>query len=124
MEYQEQIAGIRESTGEFLIEYRVRGPRGDVDFDGMVERPNRDPSRVFLEAKRGYEILHHNPHSKLAKEIAEGPEEEAERQIAAAEARGAAIEWHVSTPEGATAIGALLEDKDLFDIQVIYTPER
>ena len=37
---------------------------------------------------------------------------------------GAKLEWHISSREAADAISRILEDARIYDVDVIYTPER
>ncbi|PFG21003.1 Tox-REase-5 domain-containing protein [Serinibacter salmoneus] len=120
MEYQSQVSGWARTPDGALPEYRVVGHRGAVNFDGHVWR-GHPPVEVFMDAKRNHADLV-SPHSTWASTRRKELVDEAWRQLAALPP-GARLEWHVSTPGGAQAIRALLEDRDVPGIDVIWTPE-
>ena len=69
----------------------------------------------------GREGMFWQPDSDYWTKRAAGDLATAERQLGALPP-GATLEWHVSNPQGAAALRAMLEKNDIFDIAVIYTP--
>lgn len=103
--YQEQISGWEATPDGRVPEYTmpdVLDPSRTVTFDGHVLR-GEPPQEVFLEAKRGYEILDRSPDTPRARGIRQNLEEEVIRQYNVLP-DNARLEWHVSTESGATAI--------------------
>lgn len=77
-------------------------PKSSVVFDGHVYR-GKPPQEIFLEAKRGYEILETSPYLDKSLSMKQNLSKEIIRQVKALP-DGARLEWHVSTERGATAI--------------------
>lgn len=88
--------------------------------DGRTWR-GHPPREVYLDAKRGYQRIYYDPAS--SKGIKDNLIAEAKRQLGVLPP-GAKLEWHISSREGADAISRILEDKGIYDVDVIYTPER
>ncbi|QWW20231.1 hypothetical protein I6B53_03805 [Schaalia sp. 19OD2882] len=119
--YQQQITGIHYDACDNEIKYRVRGPVGDVYFDGAVERPGTSTPLVYLDAKYGFTHLFDDPFALKSLFTRMMLVDQARAQLIAADARGAVIEWHVSTPAGAQAIRDLLNAHGMKRIVVIHT---
>jgi hypothetical protein len=123
LKYQEQITGWKRGSDGKIPEYTLYDSNGDpVRIDGRTWR-GHPPREVYLDAKRGYQILHHNPDHPKAADIKGNLIAEAKRQLGVLP-RGAKLEWHISSREAADAISRILEDARIYDVDVIYTPER
>mgnify|MGYP000890236738 FL=1 len=123
LKYQEQITGWKRGGDGKIPEYTLYDSNGDpVRIDGRTWR-GHPPQEVFLDAKRGYQILHHDPDHPKAKGMQQQLIDEAKRQSRVLP-RGAKLEWHISSREAADAISRILEDARIYDVDVIYTPER
>ncbi|WP_010533226.1 Tox-REase-5 domain-containing protein [Brachybacterium squillarum] len=118
--YQEQISGWNRTEDGRIPEYVVHDLDGNkVAFDGRTMRGDQE---VFLEAKRGYEILQDAPGSAMASDMMKSIHKQASSQTKALP-DGAKLEWHVSSQKGATAIRNVLESEGLRKIDVVFTPE-
>lgn len=94
-----------------MSEYTAPDPRdpSKAAFLGGRVLRGEPPQEVFLEAKRGYEILERYPNSLRAEGIRENLSKEAIRQLRILP-DDAKLEWHVSTERGATAIRDTIEE--------------
>lgn len=120
-DYHSQITGLLPDPQGRIAKWMQHHPDtgGYVPFGSKVLRGEDE---VFLEPKHGYRFLYHN-YDNTSKAWANHLVAQAERQQEALP-RGATLEWHVSTPEGAAAIYTLLDEAfDELRINVIYTPE-
>ena len=88
-------------------------PERTVSFDGRTLRGD-PPQEVYLEAKRGYEILDRAPYSQRAEGMRHNLLEELRRQMRVLP-KGAELEWHVSTARGATAIRNIVDEYELIN---------
>lgn len=121
MDYQSQITGIERTPDGLIPEYTRIDPNSGqpVDFDGRTYRGDQE---VYLDAKRGYSALETDVGKPWANGMADGLMKEIPRQLDAIPP-GATLEIHVSTPAGARAIRQMLDEQDLYEVNVIYTPE-
>ena len=123
LKYQEQITGWKRGSDGKIPEYTLYDSKGKpVRIDGHTWR-GHPPQEIYLDAKRGYQILHHNPDHPKAKGVQQQLIKEANRQLEVLPP-GAKLEWHVSSREAADAISRILEDEGIYGVDVIYTPER
>ena len=121
LRYQEQITGWKRGSDGKIPEYTLYDSNGKpVRIDGHTWR-GHPPREVYLDAKRGYQRVYYDPAS--SKGIKDNLIDEADRQLGVLPP-GAKLEWHVSSREGADAISRILEDARIYDVDVIYTPER
>ena len=121
LKYQEQITGWKRNNKGEMPEYTLYDSQGEpVRIDGRTWR-GHPPQEVYLDAKRGYQRVYYDPAS--SKGIKDNLIAEAKRQLGVLPP-GAKLEWHISSREGADAISRVLEDKGIYDVDVIYTPER
>ncbi|SLD24825.1 Uncharacterised protein [Mycobacteroides abscessus subsp. bolletii] len=121
MDYQAQISGVERTPDGRIPEYvRIDPETGDpVKFDGHTFRGDQE---VYLDAKQGYSALATDVGKPWANGMADGLLREIPRQLDAMPP-GAILEVHVSDPVGAQAIRKLLDNADLYDVSVIYTPK-
>lgn len=121
MDYQAQISGVERTPDGRIPEYvRIDPETGDpVKFDGHTFRGGQE---VYLDAKQGYSALATDVGKPWANGMADGLLKEIPRQLDAMPP-GAILEVHVSDPIGAQAIRNLLDNADLYDVNVIYTPK-
>ncbi|MDM2398186.1 Tox-REase-5 domain-containing protein [Mycobacteroides abscessus] len=121
MDYQAQISGVERTPDGRIPEYvRIDPETGDpVKFDGHTFRGDQE---VYLDAKQGYSALATDVGKPWANGMADGLLKEIPRQLDAMPP-GAILEVHVSDPVGAQAIRKLLDNADLYDVNVIYTPK-
>jgi len=123
LKYQEQITGWKRNNKGEMPEYTLYDSQGEpVRIDGRTWR-GHPPQEVYLDAKRGYQILHHNPTHEKSVGMKGNLIDEANRQLGVLPP-GAKLEWHISSREAADAISRILEDARIYDVDVIYTPER
>ena len=123
MKYQEQITGWKRNNKGEMPEYTLYDSQGEpVRIDGRTGR-GHPPQEVYLDAKRGYQILHHNPTHEKAVGIKGNLIDEANRQLGVLPP-GAKLEWHISSREAADAISRILAKEKIYGVDVIYTPER
>ena len=123
LKYQEQITGWKRNNKGEMPEYTLYDSNGEpVRIDGRTWR-GHPPREVYLDAKRGYQILHHNPDHPKAADIKGNLIAEAKRQLGVLP-RGAKLEWHISSREAADAISRILAKEKIYGVDVIYTPER
>ena len=121
LKYQEQITGWKRNNKGEMPEYTLYDSKGKpVRIDGRTWR-GHPPQEVYLDAKRGYQRTYYDPAS--SKGIKDNLIAEANRQLGVLPP-GAKLEWHISSREGADAISRILENKGIYDVDVIYTPER
>ena len=121
LKYQEQITGWKRNNKGEMPEYTLYDSQGKpVRIDGRTWR-GHPPQEVYLDAKRGYQRVYYDPAS--SKGIKDNLIDEADRQLGVLPP-GAKLEWHISSREGADAISRILEDARIYDVDVIYTPER
>ena len=121
LKYQEQITGWKRNNNGEMPEYTLYDSNGKpVRIDGRTWR-GHPPQEVYLDAKRGYQRVYYDPAS--SKGIKDNLIDEADRQLGVLPP-GAKLEWHISSREGADAISRILEDARIYDVDVIYTPER
>ena len=121
LKYQEQITGWKRNNKGEMPEYTLYDSKGKpVRIDGRTWR-GHPPQEVYLDAKRGYQRAYYDPAS--SKGIKDNLIAEAKRQRRVLPP-GAKLEWHISSREGADAISRILENKGIYDVDVIYTPER
>ena len=121
LKYQEQITGWKRNNKGEMPEYTLYNSQGEpVRIDGRTWR-GHPPQEVYLDAKRGYQRAYYDPtHSEgMQQQLID----EANRQLGVLPP-GAKLEWHISSREGADAISRILEDARIYDVDVIYTPER
>ena len=121
LKYQEQITGWKRNNKGEMPEYTLYDSKGKpVRIDGRTWR-GHPPQEVYLDAKRGYQRVYYDPtHSEgMQQQLVD----EAKRQRRVLPP-GAKLEWHISSREGADAISRILEDEGIYDVDVIYTPER
>ncbi|WP_338569730.1 Tox-REase-5 domain-containing protein [Arachnia propionica] len=121
LKYQEQITGWKRNNKGEMPEYTRYDSNGEpVRIDGRTWR-GQPPQEVYLDAKRGYQRVYYDPtHTKgMQQQLID----EAKRQRRVLPP-GAKLEWHISSREGADAISRILEDEGIYDVDVIYTPER
>lgn len=123
MSYQEQITGIERAPDGHIPEYMQVNPDTSkpVAFDGHTFRGD-PPQEVFLDSKRGYQVLAFAPGSRISEKIGLALADEAQRQLDALP-DGARLEWHVSDPNAAVAVRHRLAQEDIYEVDVIYTPE-
>ncbi|PVB10681.1 hypothetical protein DDJ71_25720 [Mycobacteroides abscessus] len=121
MPYQEQISGAERLPDGRIPEYAQLNPDTGkhVNFDGHTYRGDQE---IFLDAKDGYAKLATEPGKPWTDGMKDGLLKEVENQLGALP-EGARLEIHVSNPMGAAAIRKLLDDADLTDANVIYTPK-
>lgn len=121
MPYQQQIGGVERTPDGALPEWVQPNPEtgAPVDFDG---RTHRGPQEVFLEAKDGFRGLAFAPDNAYWEGRAEKALIQVQRQIAALPP-DAILEWHVSDPYGAAALRQLFLDRQIYEVDVIYTPK-
>lgn len=121
MPYQEQISGAERLPDGRIPEYAQLNPDTGkhVNFDGHTYRGDQE---IFLDAKDGYAKLATEPGKPWTDGMKDGLLKEVENQLGALP-EGARLEIHVSDPMGAAAIRKLLDDADLTDANVIYTPK-
>ena len=123
LKYQEQITGWKRNNKGEMPEYTLYDSQGEpVRIDGRTWR-GHPPQEVYLDAKRGYQILHHNPTHEKAVGIKGNLIDEANRQLGVLPP-GAKLEWHISSREAADAISRILAKEKIYGVDVIYTPER
>ena len=123
LKYQEQITGWKRNNKGEVPEYTLYDSQGEpVRIDGRTWR-GHPPQEVYLDAKRGYQILHHNPTHEKAVGIKGNLIDEANRQLGVLPP-GAKLEWHISSREAADAISRILAKEKIYGVDVIYTPER
>ena len=123
LKYQEQITGWKRNNKGEMPEYTLYDSNGEpVRIDGRTWR-GHPPQEVYLDAKRGYQILHHNPTHEKAVGIKGNLIDEANRQLGVLPP-GAKLEWHISSREAADAISRILAKEKIYGVDVIYTPER
>lgn len=123
MGFQEQITGIERTPDGRIPEYVITNPEtGEVvRFDsGPIDRGDQ---QVILDAKHNYTPLIKSPEAPWTGSIRNDLVDEAERQLRVLPP-GTELEWHVANPQSAAIIRNLLEDKQIFDVTVIYTPEK
>ncbi|MCZ0730908.1 WXG100 family type VII secretion target [Mycolicibacterium iranicum] len=120
VDYQLEAGGLERAPDGRVPEYMQVDPNTGraVAFDSHLYR---DGQEVFIDGKMGREGMFWQPDSDYWTKRAAGDLATAERQLAALPP-GATLEWHVSNPQGAAALRAMLEKNDIFDIAVIYTP--
>ena len=114
--YQEQISGLKPTADGRIPEITVPDPvtpERTVSFDGRTHRGD-PPQEVYLEAKRGYEILDRAPYSQRAEGMRHNLLEELRRQMRVLP-KGAELEWHVSTARGATTIRNIVDEYELIN---------
>ena len=123
MGYQEQITGIQRTTDGHIPEYHIINPSTGkvVRFDGHTRRAD-DQQDVFLDAKRGYQLIVFKPDLEKAKAMKVNLVAEARRQLNALP-DAAVLEWHCSDAHAAREIRRILLREGFTDIDVIYTPE-
>ncbi|RYZ38799.1 MAG: hypothetical protein EOO72_09600, partial [Myxococcaceae bacterium] len=113
--YQEQISG--HSADESYWVGGVGRNSGGVKFDGFNDG-------VLLEAKGpGYASFFEglDPKRWFKNSGAQALVEQAQRQVARAPA-GIPIRWHVAEKSAADAIQKLLKSRDIYEIEVVFTP--
>lgn len=119
-EYQLSAGGVERAPDGRVPEFMQLDPTTGkpVAFDSFVTRGDQD---VYLDMKRGREGMFWQPDNQYWMNRAYGELATAQRQVSALPP-GAILEWHVSTPEGAAAVRQMLENEDIYQINVIYTP--
>ncbi|OBA98281.1 hypothetical protein A5666_22840 [Mycolicibacterium fortuitum] len=119
--YQGQIGGVERTPEGGMPEWRQINPEtgAKVDFDG---HDYRGPQEVFLEAKDGFRGLAFAPDNSHWVDRAEKIIGQVQRQLDAIPP-DAVLEWHVSDPYGAAAIRQLFHDRQIYDVEVIFTPK-
>jgi len=121
LKYQEQITGWKRNNKGEMPEYTLYDSKGKpVRIDGRTWR-GHPPQEVYLDAKRGYQRAYYDPTN--TKGMQQQLIDEAKRQRRVLPP-GAKLEWHISSREGADAISRILEDARIYNVDVIYTPER
>ena len=121
LKYQEQITGWKRGSDGKMPEYTLYDSKGKpVRIDGRTWR-GHPPQEVYLDAKRGYQRAYYDPTN--TKGMQQQLIDEAKRQRRVLPP-GAKLEWHISSREGADAISRILEDARIYNVDVIYTPER
>ena len=69
LKYQEQITGWKRGSDGKIPEYTLYDSKGKLVRIGGHTWRGHPPQEVFLDAKRGYQRIHHNPtHSKGVKD--------------------------------------------------------
>lgn len=119
-EYQLSAGGVERAPDGRVPEFMQLDPTTGkpVAFDSFVTRGDQE---VYLDMKRGREGMFWQPDNQYWINRAYGELATAQRQVSALPP-GAILEWHVSTPEGAAAVRQMLENEDIYQINVIYTP--
>ncbi|NOS01133.1 hypothetical protein [Mycobacteroides abscessus] len=119
-EYQLTAGGVERAPDGRVPEFMQLDPATGkpVAFDSFVTRGDQE---VYLDMKRGREGMFWQPDNQYWINRAYGELATAQRQVSALPP-GAILEWHVSTPEGAAAVRQMLENEDIYQINVIYTP--
>ncbi|MEZ0364204.1 hypothetical protein ACAG26_10955 [Mycobacterium sp. pUA109] len=122
VDYQLQTGGIERAADGRVPEFLQVDPATGkpVAFDSHLYRGDQE---VFIDGKMGRRGLFWQPENGYWVKRAFGDLETAERQLSALPP-GAKLEWHVSDPYGAAALRQMLEDNDIYDIDVIYTPKQ
>ncbi|MFV8051478.1 MULTISPECIES: Tox-REase-5 domain-containing protein [Mycobacteriaceae] len=119
--YQGQIGGVERTPEGAMPEWSQINPEtgAKVDFDG---HDYRGPQEVFLEAKDGFRGLAFAPDNSYWEGRAEKALAQVQRQLEAIPP-DAVLEWHVSDPYGAAALRQLFQDRQIYDVDVFYTPK-
>ncbi|OBJ43549.1 hypothetical protein A5630_18830 [Mycolicibacterium mucogenicum] len=120
LDHQLQTGGIERAPDGRVPEYMQVDPRtgGVVAFDSHLYRGDQE---VFIDGKIGREGMFWQPDNEYWLKRAASDLAVAQRQLSALPP-GAILEWHVSNPQGAAALRQMLEARDIYGINVIYTP--
>lgn len=119
-QYQEQISGWNRTDDGKIPEYVLPRAEGrDVAFDGHTVR-GKPPTEIFLEAKHGHKGLLYYAEKNWSQKAQDNIIAQVSRQLSVLP-KGAQLEWHVSSREGAQAISLLFISKQVYSVKVIFT---
>ncbi|WJR32402.1 hypothetical protein P3F83_17990 [Mycobacteroides immunogenum] len=120
VDYQLQTGGLERTPDGRVPEFMQYDPNTGkaVAFDSFLHRGAQE---VYIDGKVGREGMFWQPDSSYWEKRAFSDFGTAQRQLSALPP-GAILEWHVSNSQGAAALREMLEQRRIFNVDVIYTP--